>query len=204
MISEVTRWLGDFEKALASSDKAALESLFRPDAHWRDLVALTWSVKTVSGGMAMTRHFLDQAGSEQPRGFEINPGRTPPRWVSRAGTRALEAIFRFETELVRGQGVLRLIPEGALYKCWTLLTAADEIKGCEESVGRRRPKGEAYSREFRGPNWLDLRKQSISYADRDPVVLVVGGGQAGLSIAARLRQLNIDTLIVDRNKRVGG
>ena len=35
------------------------------------------------------------------------------------------------------------------------------------------------------------------------MVLVVGGGQAGLSIAARLKQLNVDTLIVDRNKREG-
>jgi putative flavoprotein involved in K+ transport len=34
-------------------------------------------------------------------------------------------------------------------------------------------------------------------------VLVVGGGQAGLSIAARLTQLGIDTLIVDREARVG-
>jgi cation diffusion facilitator CzcD-associated flavoprotein CzcO len=32
---------------------------------------------------------------------------------------------------------------------------------------------------------------------------VVGGGQAGLSIAARLKQLNVDTLIVDRWPRIG-
>jgi cation diffusion facilitator CzcD-associated flavoprotein CzcO len=32
---------------------------------------------------------------------------------------------------------------------------------------------------------------------------VVGGGQAGLAIAARLKQLNIDTLIVDREGRIG-
>ena len=34
-------------------------------------------------------------------------------------------------------------------------------------------------------------------------MLVIGGGQAGLSIAARLKQLNVDTLIVDREKRIG-
>jgi len=34
-------------------------------------------------------------------------------------------------------------------------------------------------------------------------VLVVGGGQAGLSIAARLKQLQMDALIVDRWRRVG-
>jgi cation diffusion facilitator CzcD-associated flavoprotein CzcO len=34
-------------------------------------------------------------------------------------------------------------------------------------------------------------------------VLVVGGGQAGLSIAARCKQLQLDTLIVDREARIG-
>ena len=34
-------------------------------------------------------------------------------------------------------------------------------------------------------------------------MLVVGGGQAGLSTAARLTQLGVDTLIVDREPRIG-
>jgi len=37
--------------------------------------------------------------------------RTAPRQVTRAGTRAIEAIFRFETAEGRGSGVLRLIPD---------------------------------------------------------------------------------------------
>jgi putative flavoprotein involved in K+ transport len=48
-----------------------------------------------------------------------------------------------------------------------------------------------------------MRKASAAYNDRDPAVLVVGGGQAGLSIAARLNQLQVDTLIVDRGQRIG-
>jgi putative flavoprotein involved in K+ transport len=39
--------------------------------------------------------------------------------------------------------------------------------------------------------------------DREPVVLIVGGGHAGLSVAARLGQLGVDTLVVDRMKRIG-
>ena len=34
-------------------------------------------------------------------------------------------------------------------------------------------------------------------------MLVVGGGQAGLATAARLRALGVDTLIVDRHPRIG-
>jgi cation diffusion facilitator CzcD-associated flavoprotein CzcO/ketosteroid isomerase-like protein len=201
MAEAVARWLAEFERALSAADGAALEALFRADAHWRDLLAFTWGVKTVSGGSRIVRQMAGCAVGA--RGFEVDPRRTPPRRVTRAGTSAIEAIFRFETAAARGQGIVRLIAEGEGCKCWTLLTAVDEIKGLEENVGSRRPRGESYSRDFRGPNWLDLRKQALAYADRDPAVLVVGGGQAGLSIAARLRQLGIDTLIVDRNARVG-
>ena len=66
-----------------------------------------------------------------------------------------------------------------------------------------RPRGRSYSRDFRGPNWLDRRKSAAAYVGRDPAVLVVGGGQAGLSTAARLAQLQVDTLIVDRAPRIG-
>ena len=135
-----------------------------------------------------------------------DPHRTAPRNVTRAGTNAIEAIFRFYTAEGRGSGVLRLTPDANdadKLKAWTLLTALDEIKGFEEQVGRSRPKGTSYSRDFRGPNWLDLRKSAAEYLESDPVVLVVGGGQAGLSIAARLRQLQVDTLIVDRWPRIG-
>ncbi len=88
-------------------------------------------------------------------------------------------------------------------KAWTLLTALEELKGHEEQTGKLRPMGHSYSRDFAGPNWLDLRKKSAQYDDREPTVLVVGGGQAGLSIAARLTQRGIDTLIVDRWPRIG-
>src|SRR5207245_1637995 len=110
-----------------------------------------------------------------------------------------------ETAEGRGSGVVRLIPDAAdgHMKAWTLLTALDEIKGFEEQLSRSRAKGESYARYFRGPNWLDLRKSAAAYVERDPVVLVVGGGQAGLSIGARLTQLQVDTLIVDREQRIG-
>src|SRR5205807_2410255 len=106
--------------------------------------------------------------------------------VTRAGTKCIEAIYRFETAEGRGSGVLRLLPDDKEPRAWTLLTALDELKGHEERVGRLRPTGQSYSRDFGAPNWLELRKSAAQYSDRDPAVLVVGGGQAGLSIAARL------------------
>ena len=199
-------WLAQFESAIAKPDEAALKNLFHPESYWRDVLALSWNLQTINGGDAIVRELKVQAGRAAPRGLAIDPNRAAPRRVTRAGTVSIEAIFKFETAQGRGSGILRLIPDAAdgnRLKAWTLLTALDELKGFEEQLGSARPRGQSYSRDFRGPNWLDLRKASSQYADRDPTVLVVGGGQAGLAIAARLKQLRIDTLIVDRETRVG-
>ena len=199
-------WLAQFERALAEPDDILLKTLFYPDSHWRDVLALTWQIRTVTGLDAIRRELKAHAGRANPTGFRTDPHRTAPHYVTRAGTKAIEAIFGFETAEGRGSGVLRLIADadnGNTFKAWTLLTALDELKGFEEQAGRSRPNSKSYARDFRGPNWLDVRRSDAEYSDRDPVVLVVGGGQAGLSIAARLTQMQVDTLIVDREQRIG-
>jgi hypothetical protein len=199
-------WLAQFERALAEPDDVLLKTLFHADSHWRDVLALTWHIRTVNGLHAIARELKGHVGRAQPTGFKTAPHRTAPRHVTRAGTKAIEAIFQFETADGRGSGVLRLTPDanhGNTLKAWTLLTSLDELTGFGEQAGRSRSQGKSYSRDFRGPNWLDLRKAAAEYVDRDPAVLVVGGGQAGLSIAARLTQLQVDTLIVDREARIG-
>ena len=199
-------WLVQFESALASPNDGALKTLFHPDSHWRDVLALSWNLQTLNGADAILKELPALSRSTAPRHFKIDPGRAAPRRVRRAGTDTIEAIFKFETTLGRGSGILRLIGDADddnKLKAWTLLTALDELKGFEEPLGSTRPRGQSYSRDFRGPNWLDLRQEAAAYADRDPVVLVVGGGQAGLSIAARCKQLQIDALIVDREQRIG-
>jgi hypothetical protein len=198
-------WLAQFERALSGGDNALLETLFLADSHWRDVLPLTWRIMTVNGRDAILKELRMHSQQARPHDFKIPPHRTAPRHVTRAGTESVEAIFSFETAQGRGSGVVRLRPEADhdnTPKAWTLLTALDEIKGHEDQL-RSRPQGKAYSRDFRGPNWFDARQAAAEYADRDPAVLVVGGGQAGLSAAACLTQLGIDTLIVDREPRIG-
>jgi cation diffusion facilitator CzcD-associated flavoprotein CzcO len=195
LATSVSHWLATFESALARRDEGKLRELFHADSHWRDVLACTWRIRTVSGMEAILR----ELESFDARDFRIDPARTAPRHATRAGEKCVEAIFRFETNHGTGTGVLRLRGE----KAWTLLTALDELMGHEENTGARRPQGWTYSREFGGPNWLDLRKAKADFKDAEPAVLVVGGGQAGLSIAARLAQREIDALIVDRWPRIG-
>jgi hypothetical protein len=199
-------WLADFESALTTRDDAALKKLFHPDSYWRDALALSWTLQTINGRDAILTTLTAQAATAKPNCFTVDPDRAAPRKVMRAGTDCIEAIFKFETAVGRGDGIIRLIPDaddGGRLKAWTLLTALQELKGFEEQLGAARPRGNAYSRDFRGPNWLDLRKAANDYAGHDPTVLVIGGGQSGLCIAARLKQLNVDTLIVDRGERIG-
>ena len=85
----------------------------------------------------------------------------------------------------------------------SIMTSLHELKGFEEKIGKRRPTGEAYSRNFGGTNWKEQRDADQRYEDREPTVLVVGGGQAGLSIASTLGRIGVDTLVVDRLPRVG-
>ena len=199
-------WLTQFEGALDSPDDGLLKTLFHPESYWRDVLALSWNLQTVNGADAILNELKARAADAAPSNFRIDPDRAAPRRVTRAGTVSIEAIFKFETAQGRGSGIVRLVPDasdGNRPKAWTLLTALDELKGFEEQLGTSRPRGQSYSRDFRGPNWLDLRTRAAEYAGRDPDVLVVGGGQAGLAIAARLKQLQVDTLIVDREPRIG-
>ncbi|SDI42861.1 Predicted flavoprotein CzcO associated with the cation diffusion facilitator CzcD [Bradyrhizobium sp. Rc2d] len=199
-------WFDAFERMLGEPEPHALSSLFLADSFWRDVLALSWNLQTLAVRDEIAQALAMLAGEAAPTNFEIAQNRAPPRWVTRAGTSTIEAIFNFETAIGRGSGIVRLVPDtadGDRLKAWTLLTALDELRGFEEQLGTSRPRGQAYSRDFRGPNWLDQRNAARDYADRDPAVLVVGGGQAGLSIAARLKQLNVDTLIADRAMRIG-
>ena len=112
LIAETDRWLSEFEDAVRGGDWAQVEALFHPDSHWRDLLALTWDIRTVSGANRIVRALEAHVGAAGPSGFRTDCGRTPPRRVTRAGREAVEAIVSFETAAGRGEGVLRLIPIG--------------------------------------------------------------------------------------------
>ena len=198
----VERWLDRLDVALQSGSRGAVAALFVPDGHWRDLLAFTWSITPCQGAEDIAALMVAKQASAGARGFAVAPGRTPPRRVQRAGIDVIEGIFQFETGVGRGFGVVRL-PAANPEKAFQLMTSLHELKGFEEKVGKRRPTGEAYSRNFGGTNWKEQRIASQQYDDREPVVLVVGGGQAGLSIAATLGRLDVDTLVVDRFERVG-
>ncbi len=200
-VEQAASWLGAFGDALATGDLTAAIALFRPDCHWRDVVALSWQLTTVSGAPAIEALLRETLPVARPCGFRLPASRTPPRRVIRAGTKVVEAIFLFETAFGAGSGVVRLVPDPStpgMLRAWTVVTTLDALP-------QEQPKTPSpdHARQFGGDNWLDKRRKASAYTDHDPAVIVVGGGQAGLALAARLGQLGVDTLVVDRQARIG-
>ena len=191
-------WLQAFEAAVTAGDIDAAAALFLTDGHWRDVLAFTWKIETFNGRGEIESMLDRRLATVRPRNFHLPEHRTPPRVVNRAGRDCIEAIVGFDTATGKADGILRLVPDPdrpGKSKAWILATALDEIRGHEELIGERR--------QYGADNWLDLRQKSRKYEDREPAVLIVGAGQAGLTVAARLTVLGVDTLMVDRFARVG-
>lgn len=195
-------WLNAFEHALREGDREQLESLFLEESHWRDLLAFTWTITPHDGRQSVIDSLLTHAPRVNARNFQIDEKRTPPRQVRRTGESVIEAIFRFETDHARCHGVLRL-PVERPEKAWVFSSSVTELKGHEEPILDRRPTGAAFSRNFGGKNWSDLRAAEQAFEDREPTVLIVGGSQGGVTLAARLRLLGVDALVVEKKESVG-
>ena len=190
----VDQWLASFEQALTEGDTEAAADLFAEESFWRDLVSFTWNIRTVEG-RAGVKEMLDHTLEHvKPRGWHT----TEPPAEAEGVT---EAWIEFETEVGRGQGHLRL-KDG---EAWTLLTTLIELKGHEEDAGTDRPQGVEHGADPDRETWLERREREAAELgyETQPEVVIVGGGQGGIVLGARLRQLHVPTIIVERNERPG-
>ena len=202
----VLGWLGAFERALNGEDAADVSALIEDDGNWRDVLAFTWRIVPTVGATDIAAGMVARQPVVQAKNFEISQDRTPPRRVKRLGRDCIEAMFAFNTVFGNCEGVLRIAPAneaGSAFKAWVISTSLESLTGFEEQIGANRPSGAAYSRNFGGDNWEGVRAKAQAYENRDPTVLVVGGAQAGLSAAARLNQLGVNTLVVEKWPRIG-
>lgn len=189
------RWLFDFEQAASKGDTVWTRTAFHSDAYWRDLVSFSWNIITCEGLDSISSMLQDCGPLTHPSGWYFED----PVTVAEDGQ--IEAWFKFDTQKGRGKGHLRL-KDGL---CRSLLTALTELKGFEEPHGERRDRGAEHGIHRGRQNWLQRRQTEKAELGltRQPYCLIVGGGQAGLALAARLKRLKVPALIIDKHERIG-
>jgi putative flavoprotein involved in K+ transport len=191
-------WLASFESALAARDVAAAADHFAATSFWRDLIAFTWNLKTVEDRAGVTALLDDVLERVDPSGFALAEPAEEADGVT-------TAWFDFETAVGRGRGLVRLVEEDGETRAWTVLTTMHELKGHEEPRSERRPMGAAHGVDRDRQSWLERRQaeaESLGSTEQ-PYVLVVGGGQGGIALGARLRQLGVPALVIDKHPRPG-
>ncbi|GJD99683.1 NAD(P)/FAD-dependent oxidoreductase [Methylobacterium isbiliense] len=184
------------DAALQAGDVDEAVTLFSGACYWRDLVAFTWNIKTVEGRDGVRDLLTHCLAHVRPRDWRLAEGEVPTE-----ADGVTQAWFAFDTEVARGYGLVRL--KGDLI--WTLLTTMIELKGHEEQAGFTRPLGARHGVHPGAKSWKEQREEEAARLGHteQPAVLIIGGGQGGIALGARLRQLRVPTLIVERNERPG-
>lgn len=190
----VESWLSAFNKSVAAYDVDTAARLFATTSFWRDLLAFTWNIKTVenqNGVHDMLRDTLPHLGR-----VSLTLAEEP----TQSGD-VVEAWLSLETGIGRGEGHLRLRNGEA----WTLLTTLTELKGFEEPTGTRRPMGAEHGISRNRRTWKEKREDEASTLGftTQPYVLIIGGGQGGIALGARLRQLDVPHIVIDKHDNPG-
>lgn len=190
-------WLASLEGALQRRDVDAALDLFEDESYWRDFVAFTWNLKTMEGKADIRRMLQATLDHVQPANWALAEDATG----SAAPDGTVDAWITFETGAARGYGHLRL-RNG---RCWTLLTTMQELKGFEEKKGPRREQGVAHQIVRGRRSWKELKEEQearLGYEEQ-PYCVIIGGGQGGIGLAARLRRLGVPTLVIEKNQNPG-
>ncbi|KRF18900.1 FAD-dependent oxidoreductase [Nocardioides sp. Soil797] len=193
--ARVEAWFADLEASFRTGDATATAQLFATTCYWRDLVAFSWNLTTAEGRDEVAE--LVDSTTADASGFRTEEAPEEADGV-------ITAWFTFETAVGRGRGLLRLVDEDGP-KAWTFLTTLHELKGHEEPRGQARPMGAEHGATKDRITWAEKRRQEDEAlgTSTQPFVLVIGGGQGGIALGARLRQLDVPALVIDRYDRPG-
>lgn len=161
----ITKALQSLTDALTSEDINQIKSCFHPtQAYWRDLLALTWHLRTINDAPAIAPALLHLTQQRAWRGsFSADLQSVKDVTVSPA-LRWIDGMFAFETGSPAAKCVGRvvLLPvEGGEWRIWSLSTWVDSLEGSPEDEGRLRAPGRELSEDV-----------------IETEVLVLGGGNA--------------------------
>lgn len=212
-------WLSAFSAAVSSGDAKAVAATFLPYGWLRDVLTFIWDNRSLSGPEAIAAYLAEDNRLSTAEVTDIkldqDPHFQPFPTVDPTGAHGVEFGFVFQTPRGIGKGFVRLRQDGELnWKALTVSTMIVDWKGHEEREGQ-------LDYEAQGKTWTELFNETKAKVEADPYVLVgayyslrsrnaslklvfiVGGGQAGLTVAARFNQMDIPTLLIEKNDRIG-
>ncbi len=189
-----SNWLRQLAATTTAGDPDAVTELFEADGFWRDLLSFTWNLTTAEGSEQIRQMII----ATHPRCAISN---VEIQEVIEESEGVIRIQFTCDTADFHTRGIARL-RDG---KCWTLLTSAREFIEYPEPKGRRRPLGTEHGAHPDRRNWTDQkadRQASLGYTEQ-PYTLIIGGGQGGIALAARLKRQGVPTIVVDKHDRPG-
>lgn len=192
-IQSAQEWLNKFEKLIYEKDIEKILDLFSDTSTWRDLISFTWNIITFESKSDIKLMLNSVLFEINPENFQIIDMKTKPK--------SQEAWFSYDTKYARCKGHIRLKDGKAI----TFFSVMDELKGYEEKKGYNRELGTEFGAFKYRKNWLEKKLSDIDdlNENKNPYCLIIGGGQAGLALAARLKQLDVPTIVIDKNKTPG-
>ena len=190
-------WLDRFSKAVEAKDTSSILGTIHPDGWWRDIVSLTWDIRTFHGPDKIKKFLDDRLGETQ---FAVSPVVITATLAKKfPDVQWIILQFPFETATGKGVATTYLVPTpSGKWQSFIICTDLDTIKGTKESFGPGRDPTMG-----RADVWRQERTKEQAFEDYDPEVLIVGAGQSGLDIAARLKEMGVSSLIVEKHARVG-
>lgn len=195
--NEISGILQNLGSALSNGDIEQAVDLFDEESYWRDFISFTWNLITLEGKSDIRNMLESTLENASPKGWSLDES-----LPARQDGGISEGFIRFDTRVGHGYGYIR-VKNGRIF---TLLTTMEDLKGHEEPGRLERSWGLVEgSEEIAKPTWAERREaeQAELGVTRQPYVLIVGGGHAGIILGARLRQYDVPTLIVDSNERPG-
>ena len=209
-------WLASFAAALSARNPEAVADVFLPNGWLRDILTFTWDNRSLEGKQKIIRYVADALPGLSFSEVKLSEDKHfLPTYVPLPSGQEVEFGYTFETSIAYGKGLVRLLEnEQGVWKALIVSTILDDLKGHEESLG-----GTIINTHV---SWSIVEEERRARIESNPHVLIgewcseelfitltsylcpaVGAGQTGLNIAARFRQMNIPTLVIEQNQHVG-
>ncbi|CAK7235711.1 hypothetical protein SBRCBS47491_009388 [Sporothrix bragantina] len=181
-------------KTLGVADADGFANLFLDYGVWRDKIAFTWDYRTFNFQDAIRKAAGDLLERTQVKADSftfLSPApvfnRPYPDFAM------LQFIVQFETAVVKASAVVNaVLTKAEGWKIYTMHTVAEALLAFPEIA----PEDGHMTGDI---SWVEQREAAVDGV-RDPEVLIIGGGQCGLSLAARCKFLGLSELIVEKDE----